>query len=110
MAQRPQTSFLKPCEMRSVVTVTFVFAAFAICTVNLQGVPESSDPNCKKLEDANYVYSACTFICEGDEIIVLQKGEKCYLQGGKGLQPNKTAMEPQENVWMENALHHNFKV
>uniref|UniRef100_A0A6G5A3F8 Putative mucin n=1 Tax=Rhipicephalus microplus TaxID=6941 RepID=A0A6G5A3F8_RHIMP len=77
--------------MRSVVILTFVFATFAICTVNLQGVPESSDPNCKKLEDANYVYSACTFICEGDEIIVLQKGEKCYLQKGKGMQPNKNS-------------------
>uniref|UniRef100_A0A6G5A2Y8 Uncharacterized protein n=1 Tax=Rhipicephalus microplus TaxID=6941 RepID=A0A6G5A2Y8_RHIMP len=69
--------------MRSVVILTFVFATFAICTVNLQGVPESSDPNCKKLEDA--------------------------LQKGKGMQPNKTAMEPQESVWMENALQHNFE-
>uniref|UniRef100_A0A131YTJ6 Mucin n=1 Tax=Rhipicephalus appendiculatus TaxID=34631 RepID=A0A131YTJ6_RHIAP len=75
--------------MPSAVIFTLVLATFAICTVNMQGDPESSDPNCNKTGDANNVYTACTFTCEGDEIIVLQNREKCYLPGGKGASPSK---------------------
>uniref|UniRef100_A0A224YP48 Mucin n=1 Tax=Rhipicephalus zambeziensis TaxID=60191 RepID=A0A224YP48_9ACAR len=77
--------------MPSVVIFTLVLATSAICTVHMQGIPESSDPNCNKTGDANYVYTACTFTCEGDEIIVLQNNEKCYLPGGKGVPPSKNS-------------------
>ncbi|KAL1474284.1 hypothetical protein MTO96_021097 [Rhipicephalus appendiculatus] len=77
----------------SVVIFTLVFTTFAICAVHMQGSPESSDPNCNKAGNTNYVYTACTFTCEGDEIIVLQNNEKCYPPGGKGTSPIKNSNE-----------------
>uniref|UniRef100_A0A224YM45 Mucin n=1 Tax=Rhipicephalus zambeziensis TaxID=60191 RepID=A0A224YM45_9ACAR len=69
--------------MPSMVIITLVLATFAIYSVHMQEPPPSSDPNCNKMGDTSNVYTSCTFTCEGDEIIVLQSNEPCFLPGKK---------------------------